>query len=81
MFANIKLSYFGDLCRDHGCQITKTVVEGYVDGMRRRRRPRKQYMDNIKQWTQMTTSHSAYGLQKTAVAGRPTIKHYPSTSC
>ena len=23
-----KLSYFGHFCRDHGCQITKTVVEG-----------------------------------------------------
>ena len=23
-----KLSYFGHLCGDHGCQITKTVVEG-----------------------------------------------------
>ena len=51
-----KLSYFGQLCRDHGFHITKTVVEGYVEGMRRRRRPRKQYMDNIKQWTKVTTS-------------------------
>ena len=25
-----KRSYFGHLCRAHGCQITKTVVEGYV---------------------------------------------------
>ena len=31
-----KLLYFGHLCRDHGCQITKTVVEGYVEGRRRR---------------------------------------------
>ena len=54
--ANRKLSYYGHLCRDHGCQITKTVVEGYVEGRRRRGRPRKQYIDNIKQWTQLTTS-------------------------
>ena len=27
-----KLSYFGHLCRDHGCQITKTIAEGYVEG-------------------------------------------------
>ena len=25
-----KLTYYGHLCRDHGCQITKTVVEGYL---------------------------------------------------
>ena len=36
-----KLSYYGHLCRDHGCQITKTVVEGYVEGRRRRGRPRR----------------------------------------
>ena len=47
-----KLSYFAHLCRDHGYQITKTVVEGYVEGRRRRERPRKQYIYNIKQWTQ-----------------------------
>ena len=51
-----KLTYYGHLCRDHGCQITKTVVEGYIEGRRRRGRPRKQYIDNIKQWTQLTTS-------------------------
>ena len=50
------LTYYGHLCRDHGCQITKTVVEGYVEGRRRRGRPRKQYIGNIKHWTQLTTS-------------------------
>ena len=34
-----KLTYYGHLCRDHGCQLTKTVVEGYVEGRRRRGRP------------------------------------------
>ena len=51
-----KLSYFGHLCSDHGCRITKTVVEGYVEGRGRCGRPWKQYMDNIKQWTKVTTS-------------------------
>ena len=44
-----KLSYFGQLGSDHGCQLTKTVVEGYVEGRRRRGRPRTQYIDHIKQ--------------------------------
>ena len=35
---------------------TKIVVEGYVEGWRRRGKPQKQYIDNIKQWTQLTTS-------------------------
>ena len=52
-----KLSYFGYLCRDNGCQITKTVVEGNVRGRRRSGRPRKHYIDNIKQCTQLSTPH------------------------
>ena len=62
-----KLSYFGHLCRDHGRHITKSEVEGYVEGRRRRGRPRKQYIENLKQWTQR--HHSAYGLPKIAAAG------------
>ena len=70
-----KLSYYEHPCRDRSCQITKTVVEGYVEGRRRRGRSRKQYMDNIKQWTKMTIitgcrPDSVYGLPKTTVAGR-----------
>ena len=32
----MSLSYFGQLSRDHDCQITKTVVEVHVDRRRRR---------------------------------------------
>ena len=58
-----KRSYFGRLCRDHGCHITKTVAEGYVEGRRRRGRPRKQYIDNIKQWAQSTTSQCVWAAE------------------
>ena len=34
-----ELSCFGHLSRDHGCQITKAVVEGYVEGRQRPGRP------------------------------------------
>ena len=60
-----KLSYYGHLCRDHGCQITKTVVEG---------------QDTLKEGedaggpenntsTTSNSGQSAYGLQKIAAAG------------
>ena len=42
------LVYTFYVARDHGCHITKTVVEGYVEVRRRHGRPRKQYIDNIK---------------------------------
>ena len=32
------------------------IILRYVEGRRRRGRPRKQYIDNIKQWTQLPTS-------------------------
>ena len=59
-----KLSYFGHLCRYHGCQIAKTVVEEYVEERRRCIRPQKQCMDNIKMWTKWQY-HIACGLSKT----------------
>ena len=64
-YLTIKYNY-----RQHGCQITKTVVEGYVEGRQRRGRPRKLYMDNIKQWRKMTTSQCVR-----AAIRWPTIKH------
>ena len=58
--------YFGHLCRDHGCQITKTktVVEGYVEGRQRRGRPRKQYTVKIKKWPQLTTSQCVRAAER-----------------
>ena len=49
-----KVPYVVHIYREHGCQITKTVVDGYVKERRRRGRPRKLYTDNIKQWTKVT---------------------------
>ena len=40
-----KRSYFGHLCRAHGCQITKTVVEGYVVGRTSKTREATQTVD------------------------------------
>ena len=66
-----KLSYFGHLCREHGCQITKTIVEGYMEGRRRRGRPQKQYyrqhqtVDTINDVTVRTGCRSSQPLEKT----------------
>ena len=57
-----KRSYFGHLCRARGCQITKTSrrVRGWKDiadaGGHANGRPMTCYMDNIKQWPQITIS-------------------------
>ena len=46
-----KLTYFGHLHREGGCQLTRTVVQGLYPAVRRRGRPRTQYLDNVKRWT------------------------------
>ena len=63
-FRKRKVSYFRHICRGHGCQITTTVVEEYAEGRRRRGEgARKQYMDNIKQWTNITTSECIWAAE------------------
>ena len=59
-----------------------TVVEGYVKGKRKRGRPRKQYIDNIKQWEKMTISQCSraaedhsHGKEIVSQVMRPTNKH------
>jgi len=50
-----KLTYFGHMCRNTNSSITKTIVQGKVEGKRRRGRPKISYMDNVRQWTGMST--------------------------
>ena len=44
-----KLSYFGHIARHDSLQ--KTVLTGRVDGKRGRGRSRRQWYDEIKEWT------------------------------
>ena len=44
-----KLSYFGHITRHDDLQ--KTVLTGKIDGKRGRGRPRRQWYDDMKEWT------------------------------
>ena len=48
-----KLNWFGHVCRHDS--LAKTILQGTVAGGRKRGRPRKTWMDNIKEWTGLTT--------------------------
>ena len=48
-----KLSWFGHTLRHDG--LCKTVLQGTVEGQRKRGRPRKVWHDNIKEWTGKST--------------------------
>ncbi|GFO19903.1 nuclear receptor corepressor 1 [Plakobranchus ocellatus] len=49
-----KLTFFGHTCRSK-CTLMKNILQGRMEGKRQRGRPRINYFDNIKSWTQMTT--------------------------
>ena len=44
-----KLQWYGLITRSSG--LAKTILQGSVQGKRRRGRPRKSWEDNIKEWT------------------------------
>ena len=47
----LKLGYFGHIMRDSGSPLTKQIVEGMIEGKRKRGRQKKQWYDNIREWT------------------------------
>ena len=46
-----KLKWFGHTSRHNS--ITKTILQGMVEGSRTRGRPKRKYIDDVKEWTKM----------------------------
>ena len=46
-----KLTYFGHIIRGSGSSLTLQIIEGKVEGKRKRGRQKKQWFDNIREWT------------------------------
>jgi len=49
--ARIKLQYFGHVTRVSAGNLALTVLEGSVDGLRHQGRPKRQWMDDIEEWS------------------------------
>ena len=49
--ANLKFQYFGHVVRGSAGELALTVLEGNIEGRRNRGAPRKQWFDNIREWT------------------------------
>lgn len=47
----LKMGYFGHILRGSGSQIALQIIEGKVEGKRRRGRQKKNWFDNIREWT------------------------------
>ena len=55
----MKLQYFGHVTKGSAGNLALTVLEGSVDGLRHQRRPKRQWMDGIEEWSGCI--HSAEG--------------------
>jgi len=47
----MKLQYFGHVTRASVGNLALTVLEGSVDGLRHQGRPKRQWMDDIEEWS------------------------------
>ena len=51
---SLKTGYFGHILRGSGSPSEAQIIEGYVEGKRKRGRQKKKWIDNIKEWTGLT---------------------------
>ena len=49
-----KLAWYGHTTRHDS--LSKTILQGTLEGARKRGRPRKSWSDNVKEWTDLNTS-------------------------
>ena len=49
--AQIKLQYFGHVTRGSAGNLALTVLEGSIDGLRHQGRPKRQWMDDVEEWS------------------------------
>ena len=49
--ARMKLQYFGHVTRGSAGNLALTVSEGSVDGLRHQGKPKRQWMDDIEEWS------------------------------
>ena len=48
-----KLQWYGHITRHDSHSLAKTILQGTVEGGRKRGKPRKSWLSNIKRWTQL----------------------------
>ena len=69
----LKLAYFGHIMRGSGSPLTLQIVESMVEGKRKRDRQKKQWFDNIREWTGLSYMRAKRSAQNRS-AWRRTIK-------
>ena len=77
----IKMPFYGHACRNNKFNLVKTCILGMIPGIRRRGRPRMQYIDNIKKWTRasleenvIVTEDRTAWRERTCAAGAANVR-------
>ena len=65
-----KLRWYGHISRSSG--LAKTMLQGTVKGTRRRRRQKKRWEENIKEWS----LENPWGQRKTGKDGKVVLQHH-----
>ena len=60
----LKLAYFGHIMRGSGSPLTLQIVEGMVEGKRKRGEQKKQWFDNIREWTGLSYMRAKRSAQQ-----------------
>ena len=76
----LKLVYFGHIIRGSGSPLTLQIVEGMVEGKRKRGRQKKSWFDNIREWTRLSYMRAKRSAQNRS-AWRRTIKKCAEGGC
>ena len=59
----LKLTYFGQIMRGSGSPLAMQIVEGMVEGERKRGRQKNQWFDNIREWTGLSYKRAKRSAQ------------------
>ena len=59
----LKIGYLDHILRGSGCPLTLQIIEGMIDGKRRRGRQKKQWFDNIREWSGMSYTQAKHLAQ------------------
>ena len=68
-----KLGLFGHICRMTDGRLVKNIMVGIVEGGNRRGRPRRSWIDDIKEWTKLTFPE-LYRLAQSRRAWRAVVR-------
>ena len=69
----LKVDYFSQIMRDSGSPLTKQIVERMIEGKGKRGRQKKQWYDNIREWTGLSYTMGKRKAQA-RIAWRGTVK-------